>query len=235
MQMTGGHPLDRPVWNALTGRQAHLARGGSGVLRIDPDYGLFVTTADFEPETLLHLEALVPTEGALAAIEPAPLPAPGLERTEEPITQMWAPKLGPAPPRNCDIVPLTDADGAQMLALATLTEPGPFFSRTHQLGDFVGVKVDGQIAAMAGERMRLPGFTEVSAVCTHPDHRGKGYAAALTHLVASRISARGETPFLHCYPHNRNAISVYQALGFTVRRELVLTILSRRAIEIPGH
>ena len=116
-----------------------------------------------------------------------------------------------------------------MLALARLTKPGPFFSRTHELGDFVGVKEAGELVAMAGERLKLPGFTEVSGVCTRPGHRGRGYAAALMRLVASRIVARGETPFLHAYAHNTGAIGLYETLGFRVRRVMTLTELSRPA------
>ena len=92
----------------------------------------------------------------------------------------------------------------------------------------MGVKVGGQLAAMAGERMKLPGFTEVSAVCTHPDHRGHGYAAALMSVVAGRIQARGETPFLHVFPDNAGAIRIYEQLGYSIRCEMKLTILSRR-------
>jgi len=114
-----------------------------------------------------------------------------------------------------------------MLALATLTKPGPFFARTHQLGDFVGVKRDGVLVAMAGERMKPAGFTEVSGVCTHPDHRGHGYAAGLSRIVAQRILARGEVPFLHAYATNTAAIAIYQALGFRLRLEATLTILAR--------
>jgi hypothetical protein len=126
-----------------------------------------------------------------------------------------------------DIVPLSDADAPEMLALATLTRPGPFFERTHQLGDFIGVKLDGRLAAMAGERLRLPGMAEVSGVCVHPDFRGRGYARDLTRLAASRILARGETPFLHCFESNAPAIALYEALGFKLRRTIVLSVLAR--------
>jgi predicted GNAT family acetyltransferase len=114
-----------------------------------------------------------------------------------------------------------------MLALATLTEPGPFFARTHQLGDFVGVRDGGRLMAMAGERMKPTGFTEVSGVCTHPDGRGRGYAGALTRAVVAKILARGEQPFLHVYAHNTGAIALYEALGFSLRRKMSMTVLTR--------
>ena len=121
---------------------------------------------------------------------------------------------------------LGDADAPEMLALATLTEPGPFFVKTHQLGRFVGIRQDGRLVAMAGERMQPDGFTEVSGVCTHPDHRGRGYAAALMGEVARGILARGDTPFLHAYASNQAAIALYERLGFQHRREILMTRLT---------
>jgi predicted GNAT family acetyltransferase len=129
---------------------------------------------------------------------------------------------GPPP---FEIVPLTEDDAPEMLALATLTRPGPFARRTHQLGDFVGVKADGRLIAMAGERLRMPGMTEVSGVCTHPEHRGRGYAAGLMRHVAGKILARGEVPFLHAYASNTGAIGLYETLGYRVRREVLVTVL----------
>jgi len=119
-----------------------------------------------------------------------------------------------------DLVPLGAADAPEMLALATLTEPGPFGPRTHELGGFLGVKLDGRLVAMAGERMKPEGFTEVSGVCTHPDHRGHGYAAMLSTAVAERVLARGETPFLHAYASNTAAIGLYERLGFRLRTDV---------------
>lgn len=89
------------------------------------------------------------------------------------------------------------------------------------------MKANGRLVAMAGERMKPDGFTEVSGVCTHPEHRGRGYAGALMRLVAGRILDRGETPFLHAYASNRGAIALYQTLGFTLRRGVLMTRLTR--------
>jgi predicted GNAT family acetyltransferase len=123
-------------------------------------------------------------------------------------------------------VPVPDArrlgpeDAGEMLALVELTRPGPFSVRTVELGHYFGVFVGGALVAMAGERLRVPGFTEVSAVCTHPDRRGRGLAAGLTALVARGIRARGDTPFLHHAADNHAARRVYEALGFEFRREI---------------
>ena len=124
-------------------------------------------------------------------------------------------------------IELGDADAAEMLSLATLTQPWPFFARTHRMGDFIGIRQGGRLIAMAGERMKPEGFTEISAVCTHPGHRGKGYARSLMRVVAARILARGETAFLHVYAHNKGAIALYEALGFARRRSVILTVLAR--------
>jgi predicted GNAT family acetyltransferase len=122
---------------------------------------------------------------------------------------------------------LTDDDAAEMLALAKLTEPGPFAEQTHRLGRFIGIHAEGRLIAMAGERMRLPGYTEVSAVCTHPDHRGHGHGRRLSATVAAHIQARGETPFLHAWSTNRPAIALYESLGFVLRTELHIVVLER--------
>ena len=155
-------------------------------------------------------------------------PPPGLiAMIEEPVHQMTAARIAD-PDHDPDIIPLGDGDAAEMRALAELTQPGPFHARTHELGDFVGIRENGQLIAMAGERLRVPGFTEISAVCTHPDARGRGLAAILMRVVAAKIVARGEQLFLHVYPHNKSAIAVYERLGFRHRADVRLTVLRHR-------
>lgn len=225
--MAANHPLDRPVWSALTSRQAALACGDGRALRYDPAYGVFAAAADAGPDSLAALAALNPPEGGLATVEARPLPPPpgaAVAGVGE-LVQMTAKALTPGGPAPA-FEPLDDADAPQMLALARLTRPGPFFARTHQLGHFIGVKLDGRLVAMAGERMKPDGFTEVSGVCTHPDFRGRGYAGALMRETAARILARGETPFLHAYASNRGAIGLYQSLGFRLRSAITMTVLA---------
>ena len=220
------HPLDRPVWSALTGRQASLALGDARALRFDPAYALFAAAADASPESLAALGGLNTSANGLGMIEAVdpPLPPGAVVRSKAAGVQMVAAALtGGGRPVAFD--PLGEADAAAMLALATLTVPGPFFERTHRLGDFVGVKVDGRLVAMAGERMKPEGFTEVSGVCTHPDHRGRGYAGALMRVVTQRILERGEQAFLHAYAANMGAIALYETLGFRVRTPVTYTVL----------
>jgi predicted GNAT family acetyltransferase len=222
------HPLDRPVWSTLSTRQRLLALGDERALRFDPRYNVFGAAADGSAESLAALADLIPTGGALWVVEAGPFtPPPGVTVLKAALcAQMVAERPKPGDP-DFSFEDLTDDDAAQMLALATLTEPGPFLEATHRLGAFVGVKQDGRLVAMAGERMRPEGFTEVSGVCTHPDHRGRGLAGKLMRVVAGRITARGETPFLHAYASNTGTIGLYESLGFVTRREVTATVLGR--------
>ena len=228
--MEHSHLLDRPVWNALTTRQTDLAIGNeTKALRFVPDINVFGATPDNTPDQLLALGALTPRDGGVAIVERYRIAPPDdlIVMIQEPVHQMSASRIA-APDTDLDIIPLSAADAAEMRALAELTQPGPFFARTHEMGEFVGVRENGNLIAMTGERLRVPGFTEISAVCTHPDARGRGLAAKLMRLVAARIAARGEQLFLHVYPHNKSAIAVYEKLGFRHRADMQLTVLRHR-------
>jgi ribosomal protein S18 acetylase RimI-like enzyme len=222
--MTGDHPLDFPAWSALTGRQAQFAITRDGARRFDPAIGVFAGVAERDEAGLSALGNLISQYGDVALLEaegPPPIPGVVVVSTDLGV-QMVEVDPAPIPAPDFEVVDLTDDDAPQMLALAHLTKPGPFFQRTHQLGEFIGVKIDGRLAAMAGERMKPEGHTEVSGVCVHPDFRGRGYAAALTQMVGARIRARGETAFLHAYAHNTPAITLYERLGYRLRRNVLM-------------
>jgi predicted GNAT family acetyltransferase len=220
------HPLDRSVWTALTTTQAPLATGNADALRLVPAYGPFAAPASLSRDGLAAVASLIEPGGTVVMLEPADVtPPPGTRIVDRvPCVQMTAQTIDVDVPRN--IVPLTGADAAEMIALAHLTRPGPFHPRTHELGAFVGVRADGCLVAMAGERLQPKGWVEVSGVCTHPSYRGRGYAATLVRTVAGRILERGLKPFLHVAEANVSAIRVYESVGFVSRRRIIATILA---------
>ena len=222
--MSLDHPLDRAVWNALTSRQAPLAIRRGGVTRFDPDYALFAAAGP--DATASDWVALARETGRVALFEADAVVPQGLVEVDRiDCLQMTATAMS-AGGREVAFEALTDADGPEMLALAALTQPGPFFSRTHLLGPFIGIRHEGALVAMAGERLSLDGFSEVSGVCTHPDHRGHGYASALMRVVTQRILERGEQAFLHAYAANTATIALYETLGFSVRASVRYTVLN---------
>jgi ribosomal protein S18 acetylase RimI-like enzyme len=224
------HVLDRPAWNALRTTHATLSEGSELARRYPPSIVPFAAAANDAAESLEALENLPAADEVMALVEAGPITIPrGLTVVGEgDLVQMVAERTYE---RIADsrIEPLTEADAAEMLALATLTNPGPFTLRAQSLGTFWGVKIDGRLVAMAGQRMRQTGFAELSGLCTHPDFQGRGLGALLFRFVAGEISARGETVFLHAYASNTRAISLYTALGFRLRAKMNMRVVKRRA------
>lgn len=220
--------LDRPVWESLSTRHASLSLGGELAKRYQHDVNLFASARDESQEALNALAALVePGEHVYVLQVPTIAVPPALRATKTaPGVQMVAMCSIDAEPAD-GIVTLGDVDAPEMLALARLTQPGPFLARTHVMGTFRGIRIDGRLAAMAGERMHVPGCTELSGVCTHPDFRGRGLARRLSTIVANAIQARGETPFLHAWKDNHPAIALYEKLGFRLRAEVNVAVLER--------
>lgn len=226
------HPLDRVVWNALTTRLSGFVTADSDAraVRIDPEVGIFVSGLDEDPATLKAMADLALRHPGAGMVERtggpmAKLDLPGVEAVNRvPLVQMVCVVLTPGGlDLSCDT--LTEADAPEMLALATLTKPGPFRSKTQRLGPFIGVRHEGRLVAMAGRRLRVDGFTELSGVCTHPDHRGRGFAAGLSRAVTGEILASGEAAFLHAFAEHDATIAFYRALGFEVRAPMTYTIL----------
>lgn len=218
--------LDRPVWATLQ-HQPAWADGGERARRFKRDINRFASARDDSPESLAALAALVQGDDDAVYLLQVPriaLPPYLVAAKEAPGVQMVATRR-----LDVDEGPqvLGDADAADMLALAKLTEPGPFLPRTHTMGRFIGIRIGGRLAAMAGERMRFPGHVEVSGVCTHPDFRGQGLARRLSAAVTAEIQRRGEQPFLHAWTTNTAAIALYESLGFAVRTAVHVALLKR--------
>jgi ribosomal protein S18 acetylase RimI-like enzyme len=224
------HPLDRPVWSMLTGRQAHLAEGDARALRLDRGYGVFGVAADIGTAAQAALAALIPPGEELWIVEGErwPVPAGVREVKRAVLTQMVAEG---APPTVRDgelaIIALGEEDAAEMAALAEHAKPGPWGPKTHNYGPFFGIRDDaGRLLAMAGQRMLMPGMAEVSGVATWEHCRGRGYARTLIGHVMRDMVARGEQPFLHSYADNAGAIALYESLGFRIRRAVHVLVIA---------
>lgn len=220
--------LDRPVWTSLTSCHAGFALGRGGARRLLVEAGPFAAAQDDGPESIEDLERLILTLGGEATLMQAgEAPAPRVLRSAAtaPAVQMIASNV--LQPGICaDAVRLTAADAPEIQALAALAKPGPFDTLTHLLGRFWGIRRGHRLIAMAGERLRQPGFTEISAVSVHPDYRGQRLGPALARHVAAHIVARGDTPYLHVLEDNIAARRVYERLGFRVRRDMTVTWLT---------
>ena len=228
------HPLDNPIWNSLLTEHSSLALSNRSARRYPAGIGPLSGISRQSEDNYEDLRTLAGPDGVvvLFCTEP-PAPPPGWTLIRGGLlTQMICEEPQPVPmelTRGEEFRPLTAADVPEMVALAELTEPGPFRDRTHELGPFFGIFEAGRLVAMAGERMHLPRFVEVSAVCTHPDARGRGYARMLISTVMDEIGRRGKTPFLHSYADNESAIRVYRTLGFRQRRTFELAVLRNDA------
>ena len=224
------HPLDRPIWTMLTGRQAHLAEGDARALRIDRGYGVFGVAADTGAEAQAALAALIPDAGELWIVEGEPWPVPqGTREVKRAVLAQMVAEGPPPEPRAGEppIVALGEADAAEMAALSDHAKPGPWGPATHRYGPFFGIRENGRLLAMAGQRILVPGMAEVSGVSTWEDCRGRGLARALIGHVMRAMVARGEQPFLHSYADNAGAIGLYESLGFRIRRQVHVLVIAK--------
>lgn len=210
--------LDNPAWAALTGPHAHFAETHGRAARYPAEVAPFHALADpADPSAWADLASLV-GPGAEISVAGAPLPAyPGWELVSS-IAGVQLVDVSLRAATDPAATVLTAADVPEILDLIERCRPGPFRKRTIELGTYLGLRHDGELIAMAGERLHPPGWTEISAVCTDPAFRGRGLATRLVRAVAAGIRARGETPFLHTGAANTAAIRLYESIGFQLRR-----------------
>jgi ribosomal protein S18 acetylase RimI-like enzyme len=213
--------LDNPVRSSLTGPHAHFAERHGQVLRYPAEVAPFLAMPDRPDESAWRDLGELVGPGASVTVtggEVAP-PADWEIVVEIPGVQLVDDGVDAAEYQ--EAVRLGPTDVPEMIDLVERTRPGPFLTRTIELGTYLGVRRDGALVAMAGERMHPPGWTEISAVCTDPAFQGQGLARRLVLAVAAGIKARGETPFMHAAAENINAIRLYEKLGFVVHRKPV--------------
>jgi predicted GNAT family acetyltransferase len=236
------HPLDNAVWTALTTRQAKYAESFDQARRFMPDVAslaaiLEPTVRGFESlagllsagrTIALALESPYQPRPGWSLVVGVPMPQMVYQGTSLPLTRSSS---------DPEIIELGAADVPEMMQLTTITKPGPFDRRTYELGTYLGIRREGKLVAMAGERLKIPDHTEVSAVCTHPEHIGHGYARILMTEVMQRIRSRGETPFLHVREDNVRAIELYHRLGFVRRVLLHLAVLRKdqSCVQMESH
>jgi predicted GNAT family acetyltransferase len=228
------HALDNVIWRALTTRHTRLAESFGQARRFVREVTSLAAFEEESPAGYADLAGLVGVGGAGALFLEEEYDArPGWELVAAaPLLQMVCENGGEQSTpsesaRDSEIIRLGSQNSPEMVELATLTKPGPFGVRTHELGNFVGIRRDGKLVAMAGERLKVPGFTEVSAVCTHPEHTGKGYAGILMKEIMRGIRDRGEVPFLHVRADNTRALALYERLGFRTRTKPHLAVLRK--------
>ncbi|MFK3980844.1 GNAT family N-acetyltransferase [Micromonospora sp. NPDC050397] len=220
---------DNPFWTALAGRHARFAISHGRAARFQPEVSPFAAVSDWTDERAwADLARLAgPGEQVVSAGVGLVLPEGWEMVWHADGVQMVDVAMDAA--HDDEAVRLTAEDVPEMLDLVARTEPGPFAARTIELGTYLGIRRDGALVAMAGERLRVPGLTEISAVCTDPAHRGQGLGSRLVKAVAAGIRDRGETPFLHAAASNVNAIRLYESMGFKVR-----TAITFAAVRTPA-
>lgn len=215
------NPLDNPVWHALAGPHRVHAVGRGLALHYPREMAPFSAIAEPTEQAYADLAADLPpaTEARLFRPSEEPLPQGWEQLQSSRILQMVAESAPDIASKG--IVDLGGGDIEAMMDLIAIAKPGPFGQRILALGRYLGIRQGGRLVAMAGERLRLPGYVELSAIAVHPEARRRGYAAALAADLMRRALARGELPFLHVLLKNP-AVALYERLGFRTRRELVV-------------
>jgi ribosomal protein S18 acetylase RimI-like enzyme len=219
--------LDNPVYAALCGAHARFAQVSGRARRYPVDVAPFLGLPSPPSAEDWRDAAGLVAPGTYAAVRYSGAELPDAWQAVEAfeLVQMIEERVTGA---DCpEAIPLGAADVPEMLELVAQTEPGPFLTRTIELGDYLGIRCDGALVAMAGERFHLDGWTEISAVCTDPDHRGRGLASQLTRALIARIQLRSQRAFLHVLSTNAGAIRLYEELGFRVRQTATITVVTR--------
>jgi len=218
-----------PTWHALQTKHRHFAESAGGACRYPAEVAPFGAVAEPSKSAMRQLQSLLASGECVWIIGENYPPVPELALKEIlPCLQMVLPEEVAPPASTMEIVELSSADAAEMVALTTLAFPGFFRSRTCEMGTYFGVRSDGELIAMSGERLMLDGYPEISGVCTHPAHRGKGLAASLIWRLVEKHRREGLVSWLHVAVENHRAIELYLRMGFKVSRKITANRISRR-------
>lgn len=235
----GAHPLDDPVGAALTGPHAYFAERRGRILRYPPDVTPWVAIPDRPDAADWADAAALAGPGGAVTLTAFSEPPPDDWETTFHAEGVQLVDTGVAAAPDPEAVLLGPADVPEMLELVARTRPGPFLPRTVELGTYLGIRREGVLVAMAGERLHPPGWSEISGVCTDESVRGQGLATRLLLAVSHEIRERGETPFLHAAASNTHAVRLYESLGFALRRRTpflsALVPDGRQARPAPGE
>jgi ribosomal protein S18 acetylase RimI-like enzyme len=230
MSSTEEAQFDNPAYASLCGAHAQLAQVRGRARRYPADVAPFLAlpTPPTAQDWRDAAELVAPGSYVAGRYGGAKLPDGWQAVQAFDLAQMIEERVTGA---DCpEAMPLGAADVPEILELVAQTEPGPFLTRTIELGDYLGIRRDGELVAMAGERFHLDGWTEISAVCTRPDHRGQGLASQLMSALIAGIKRRSERAFLHVMSTNTGAIRLYEELGFRVRQTATLTVVTREPL-----
>jgi predicted GNAT family acetyltransferase len=225
------HLLDNPVWEALATEDARLNCGSEVVGYFAEDVSPFVGMKHWDDHDLAMLEKELPVDRNFSVMiaDEVRIPACFEVVFTTPLYQMVCTRFQPIFDSRVVMRSLNAADVPAMLALTSLTKPGPFSQRTIDFGLYIGIVEGNNLLAMAGERLHVKGYTEVSAVCTDPAHLGKGYASHLMSHACETVIQRGDIPFLHVKQDNTRAIAKYEHLGFSIRAAFYFAVIKRRS------
>jgi len=221
------HPLDNPIWEALASRHRSLAIREEHAARYPPDVAPFLGVPADGIDAAASLESLVPHGDTVLLLGRAPAEAEGWRLQQLALLAQMVCSAPIPEAEGPDLIALTEVHRADVLALTALVYPHYFRPRTVELGRYFGIYQEGRLAAMIGERMGMDQFTEISAVCTHPDFNGRGYARHLLTWLSNDVLRRGLTPFLHVSHENRRAKELYAQNGYHVRRDIAFWSLKR--------
>ncbi len=221
-------PIDNPFWSSLCTLHRGIAQAMGDAARYPAEFAPFLGVADADADVAGALDALVAPGESVYLIGVAPRRVPGGWNLEafRPLAQMICTSElevieGP------EIIELTMAHRADVLELTALVYPHYFRPRTMDMGRYFGIYQEGRLAAMIGERLGTEAYREMSAICTHPDFHGRGYARRLTAMLTNDTLRHGSTPFLHVSHENPRAKGLYEQVGYRHRRDIGFWSLRR--------